>query len=260
MKVGAILPNISYRFQRVWFRNLVVWSKYYKSSVVANLVEPVMVTLALGYGFKSFIQEIEGVSYIQYIVPGFISYAVMNAATFECTFGFYSRMTSQKTFDAIISTPVNIDEVVMGEILFATSKGLLASILMTLVFAAFGMILSPYALFVPFVLTITGFVFSSTGVLYTSFAKSWDFFAYYLTLFITPMIFISGTFIPLSNFPPWVEYLAWFTPLYHSIKISRELVLGNIHSGMLIHLLWLLGFGWIVFTLAVLRIRNRMVV
>src|SRR3990170_4363623 len=217
MRLTQILPNITYRCRWVWYRNLIVWTKFYKSSIVANLGEPVLYLLALGYGFSPLISDVNGVSYMQFLAPGLIAYTAMNAATYECTFSAYARMTAQKTYDAIISTPVDIDEVVAGEVLFGTTKAFFASLAMMVVLSLF-------------------------------------------TLFIAPLYFLSGIFFPLSTMPKWVTDAAWFNPLYHSVELSRGLVMGNLKFEMIENAAWLLIFGTLVFMYAVVRIRKRIIV
>lgn len=259
VRARAILPKLSHRFQWVWYRNMVVWSKFYKSSIVANIVEPLLYLIALGYGFAPLISDVNGMSYMRFIAPGLISYAAINSATFECTYSAYARMSAQKTYDAMISTPVNIDEVVAGEVLFATTKAFLSSLIMMLMITLFGLMTSWTALFIPAVMLLTGFVFSSMAMFFTSYTYSWDFFSYYLTLFIAPMYFLSGIFFPLKTLPEWVAKLAWYTPLYHSVELSRALSLGRLNLGMLEHIVWLLVVGVVVFLSAVYRIRKRII-
>jgi lipooligosaccharide transport system permease protein len=116
------------------------------------------------------------------------------------------------------------------------------------------------ALLVPFVVLITGFVFSSLAMLFTSFTQSWDYFSYYFTLLITPLYFLSGIFFPLSTMPEWVTDIAWFNPLYHSVELSRALIMGNLKPDIIKDALWLLIFGSFVFVYAVMRIRKRIIV
>jgi lipooligosaccharide transport system permease protein len=260
MKIAQILPNVTYRCRWVWYRNLIVWTKFYKSSIVANVGEPLLYLIALGYGFAPLISDINGMSYMQFIAPGLIAYTAMNAATYECTFGAYARMSAQKTYDAIISTPVNIDEVVAGEVLFGMTKSLFASTAMMFVLALFRLIPSPIALLIPLVVLLTGFVFASLAMLFTSFSQSWDFFSYYFTLFVAPLYFLSGIFFPLSTLPEWVRTVAWFTPLYHSVELTRGLIMGNLTFEMVKNAVWLFVFGTLAFTLAVKRIRDRLIV
>jgi lipooligosaccharide transport system permease protein len=131
---------------------------------------------------------------------------------------------------------------------------------MMIVLFLFRLIPAPTALLVPFVVLLTGFVFASMGMLFTSFTRSWDFFSYYFTLFIAPLYFLSGIFFPLSTLPQWVTTIAWFNPLYHSVELTRGLLMGNMRPDMIENALWLLIFGMLVFMYGVVRIRNRIMV
>lgn len=260
MKLASPLPDITHRFKWVWYRNFVVWSKFFKSSMAATIVEPLLYLVGLGLGLSQLIKDINGLSYIQYIAPGLVAYSAMNAATYECTYGSYARMTVQKTYDAIISTPVNIEEVVTGEIAFAASKAIFSSSVMLAVLAIFQLVPTWSALAIPIVTVTTGFVFASLAILFTSFSRSWDFFSYYFTLLIAPLFLLSGTFFPIDTLPFWVTVIAWFTPLFHSVELCRGLFLGEIGLGNFIqHIVWLLAFGTIVFLTAVRRIRKRVI-
>lgn len=258
----ALIPSISGRFKWVWYRNFTVWSKYYKASIVATIVEPFIYLVALGYGFKNLIPEVNGVSYKEFIAPGIVAYSAMYAATFECTYGSYARMTVQKTYDAIVSTPVNLDEVVAGEVTFSATKSLLSSTVIMVVLAVFGLVPSWWAVAVPAIMLLTGFVFGSMAMLFTSYSYSWDFFSYYFTLFIAPLFLISGIFFPLeAPLPDIVIHAAWLTPLYHSVELSRGLFEGSLGPGRAaLHTLWLLVFGTGVFLLAVRRIKKRFII
>src|SRR4030042_3698987 len=99
---------------RVWQRHLTVYTKLYKSSIALNFVEPILYLAALGLGLGAFVNEINGVPYIKFIAPGIIASSSMFAAIYECTYGTYVRMTYQKTFDAILATPANINALVAG--------------------------------------------------------------------------------------------------------------------------------------------------
>ncbi len=260
MRVSRVLPNISYRFIWVWYRNLIVWTKFYKSSIVSNVGEPFLYLIALGYGFAPLISDVNGMSYLQFLAPGLVAYAAMNSATYECTFGAYARMSAQKTYDAIISTPVEIDEIVAGEVLFAATKALFACTIVMVVLLLFKLVPAITAIFVPFVVVLTGFAFASMGILFTSFTQSWDFFSYYFTLFIAPLYFLSGIFFPLSTLPDWVTTIAWFNPLYHSVELTRGLIMGNLKPDMIENVVWLLIFGMSVFVYGAARIRKRIIV
>ncbi len=212
---------------RVWQRHFTVYTKLYKSSFALNFVEPVLYLAALGLGLGAFVKEINGVPYINFIAPGIIASSAMFAAIYECTYGTYVRMTYQKTFDAILATPVNIDDLVTGELMWGASKSLLYGSTIIIVISAFGLVKSPLILLVLPVLFISGLIFAEISIIFTAVVPGIDSFNYFYTLLMTPMFLFSGIFFPLDNLPKVVSKIAFFTPLYHLVNICRSLAQGN---------------------------------
>ncbi len=213
---------------RVWQRNFSVYTKLYKSSMVLNFVEPVLYLIALGIGLGAFVKEINGVPYINFIAPGIIASSSMFAATFECTYGTYVRMTYQKTFDAILATPVNIDDLIAGEIMWGATKSLIYGTIITIVISLFGLIDSAWIILAIPLLFISGLIFAEISVIFVSIVPGIDSFNYFYTLFMTPMFLFSGIFFPLEGLPPVISKIAFFTPLYHFVNIYRALSAGKL--------------------------------
>ena len=211
---------------RVWQRNFTVYTKLYKSSIVLNFVEPTLYLIALGLGLGAFVKEINGVPYINFIAPGIIASSSMFAATFECTYGTYVRMTYQKTFDAILATPVNLDDLVAGELMWAATKSTFYGAIIMIVISLFGLVDSASIIFVIPVLFLSGLLFAVISMIFTAIVPGIDSFNYFYTLFMTPMFLFSGIFFPLNNLPPVVSKIAFFTPLYHLVNICRSLASG----------------------------------
>ncbi len=242
---------------RVWQRDFDVWRKKYAASLTGNLGEPILFLFAMGFGLGSLISPIEGASYIEFIAPGLIGSAVMYGASFECTFGSYTRITVQKTFDAIRVTPISLEEVTAGDILWGATKGMMAGIAFIVVMLIFGLINSFWACLLPVIMVIEAVGFASLAMLFSSKAPTYDFFSYYFTLVVAPMFLFSGIFFPLDTMPLWVQTIAWFTPLTHFISLSRALVLGDVTGGLLADLIWLLLFTCISLSLAIRGVRQR---
>ena len=211
---------------RVWQRNLTVYTKLYRSSIVFNFVEPILYLVALGLGLGSFIKEINGMPYINFIAPGLIASSSMFATASECTYGTYVRMTFQKTFDAILATPVNIDDLVAGEILWGATKSVLYGTIIIIVISVFGLTGSPWIVLAVPVLFISGLIFAETAVIAAAIAPGIDSFSYFFTLILTPSFLFSGIFFPLDTLPPVISKIAFFTPLYHFVNIFRALSTG----------------------------------
>jgi lipooligosaccharide transport system permease protein len=160
----------------------------------------------------------------------------MFAATFECTYGTYIRMTYQKTFDAILATPVNIDDLVAGELMWAATKSTIYGTIIVLVISVMGLVDSPFiAAGIP-VLFISGLIFAEIAIIFTALIPGIDYFNYYFTLFMTPMFLFSGIFFPLDRLPAFALKIAYFTPLYHLVNVTRALSGGALPAG---DILWL---------------------
>ncbi len=223
---------------RVWQRNFTVYTKLYKSSFALNFVEPLLYLAALGLGLGAFVNEINGMPYINFIAPGIIASSSMFAAIYECTYGTYIRMTYQKTFDAILATPINLDDLIAGELMWGATKSVIYGTTIIIVISIFGLVDSALITLVIPVLFITGLIFSEISVIFTAIIPGIDSFNYFYTLFMTPMFLFSGIFFPLDNLPPIVSKIAFFTPLYHLVNICRGFSSGRIFM-VIDDLLWI---------------------
>ena len=251
---------------RVWQRNMTIFRKYWKPLLFPNFFEPLLYLAALGLGLGTFIQRggIEGQSYVQFIAPGLLASNAMFAASFESTFNTYVKLKIQRTYDAIVTTPVNAEDVVAGEYLWAGTRaalygtGFLA--VLTVLGLAFGepLITSWWALFIPPVLLMIGIMFSVTGTLFTSLIDRIDLFSYYFTLVVTPLFLFSGIFFPIEDFPAPVPQVAWFTPLYHAVNVCRALAVGPTPA-VLVDVVWILIFIGALALIPIHLMRRRLI-
>jgi len=243
---------------RVFQRNFKVYTKLYKSSIVLNFVEPVLYLTAFGLGLGGFVSEINGVPYIKYIAPGMIASSAVFAAVYECTYGTFVRMTFQKTFDAILATPVGVDEVTAGELAFGAFKSVLYGTIIMIVITAFGLVRSPLvALAIPAVF-VGGLLVAEICVCFVAIVPGIDSFNYFYTLFLTPMLLFSGIFFPLDGMPRFVAVIAGFTPLYHLVAVCRACAWGDV-SGVWLNALYLVGVAAALSPLPFFLMRRRIV-
>ncbi len=242
------IPKITRSAWIVWLRNKDVFMKTYKVNFIPPFVEPLLYLLALGFGVGSFVNVVENIPYPRFIAPALIAITIMNSSFFECTFASYVRMYYQKTFDAIISTPLSIEEVITGELLWGATRSTISATIMLPVLAAFGVIDLPSSLLlIPFAF-IAGFLFAAIGMCFTAVVPNIDSLSYPSFLFITPMFLFSGTFFPLSILPVQLQYFALAAlPLTHVVIIARSLALAS--PGALA--LAPLSLAWIVLVLPV---------
>jgi lipooligosaccharide transport system permease protein len=228
------IPKLSYRVWKVWRRNFDVFMKTIKVNFLPSLLEPILYLVAFGFGLGGFIPKIEGQPYINFIAPALVAIALMNGSFFECTFGSFVRMYYQKTFDAIVATPVSVEEVVAGELLWGATRATINATIVLGVIAVAGvftsepLITSPLFLLVPLIAFFGGLMFSAIGMCFTAIAPNIDFFNFPTFLFLTPMLFLSGTFFPLSSLPSAAQGIALTVlPLTHLVNITRGVVAGN---------------------------------
>lgn len=224
---------------RVWQRNFKVYTKLYKSSIALNFVEPFLYISAMGLGLGVFIKEINGVSYINFIAPGFIASSSMFAATYECTYGTYVKMNFQKTFDAILATPLNVYDLVAGELLWGATKSMLYGTIIIIVISVLGLVDSPAIVLAIPVLFISGLLFAGIAMIFAAIVPGIETFNYFYTLLMTPMFLFSGIFFPLDSLPPVILKIAFFTPLYHLVNICR-----SFSSGIFLDAIW--DVAWIL--------------
>jgi len=222
----------------VWQRHWLVYTKLYKTSFALNFIEPALYLMAMGFGLGAFVQNIHGRPYIQFIAPGIVASSSVFAAVYECTYGTYIRMTFQKTFDAILATPVNLDDLVAGELLWGATKSVIFGITIMIVIALFGLVDSwRIVLAIPFIF-LGGLIFAELSVLFCAIVPGIDSFSYFYTLFMTPLFLFSGIFFPLDAMPHMVSNLAFLSPLYHLVSICRAFSAGVI-STVIGSMVWL---------------------
>ena len=254
------VPKLSYRVWKVWMRNKDVFMKTYKTNFLPSLLEPVLYLFALGLGLGSFVQPINGQPYIQFIAPALVAVSMMFSSFYECTFASFVRMYFQKTFDAIIATPVTIEEVITGEILWGATKSLINSSIVLGVIIAFGVVPTPLFLLIPPLSFLVGLLFSSLAMCFTAIVPNIESFNYPNFLFITPMFLLSGTFFPLTSMPEFLQIAAQiFLPLTNAVAATRALVLSDIQPSILLNLAWILIVTPFFFVLSVNLMKRRLI-
>jgi lipooligosaccharide transport system permease protein len=251
-------PALSPRALAVWRRNFLVWRKLALPSLLGNLADPMIYLFGLGYGLGGLLPEVQGVSYIAFLAAGTVCASTMNAASFEALYSGFSRMHVQRTWEAIMNAPVSLDDVVAGECLWAATKATISGAAILLVIALLGFVSSPLALAALPVIFLTGLCFAALGLTVTVISPSYDFFMYYFTLFITPMVLLSGVFFPMDQLPAAVRTMADILPLTHAVDLVRPLAFGILPEQIFIHIGALFSITLVAFWLAVTLARRRL--
>ena len=253
--------NLSYRIGYVFLRNLYSYKRFVVPTFLVSLIEPLFYLITFGVGMGAYMGAFGGRPYLHFLVPGVLVTAVMMSSSFECLYGTYIKIVHEKVYDSLIATPVSADEAVAGDIAWGSFRGLISGTLMMSVALAMGVApASPVRLAVLLVFMVfIGVLFGALAMIVTSVAPSFDFFSYYTELVITPMLFFSGVFFPLDNFPGWMKTLAEFLPLTHAVRISRALFTGEPAPRAGWGLAGLFVLAAVVFTISIRMMRKRLI-
>jgi lipooligosaccharide transport system permease protein len=245
------------RWVSVWRRNFLVWKKLFIASVLSNLADPLILLFGLGYGLGALLPSVEGMSYLAFFAAGTLCSATMFTASFESMFSGFSRMHGQKTWDAILYAPLTIDDIVLGEVVWAASKAWLSGATILAVVAVFGLAASPIVVLALPVAFLVGLAFAAVGLIMTVLAKNWDFFSFYMTLIMTPMTMISGVFFPADQLPRPVLVVAQALPLYHGVELVRPLIAGRMPGDLVLHICVLITYAAVGYAVAIRFARRR---
>jgi len=242
----------------VWKRNALVWRKLAIPALLGNIGEPLLYLVALGFGLGALVGNVQGTDYLTFIASGFICASVMNTASFEAIYSSYTRMAVQDTWTAMLYTPLEVEDILVGEVMWAATKALLSAVAILLVAMVLGAVHSWNALWILPLSLFAGAVFASMALVMTAIARSYDFFMYYFTLALTPMFLFGGVFFPLDGMPPMVQAAAQLLPLTHTIDIIRPLTTGAPIEHLLLHLAVLSLYGVAAYLLALRLVRKRL--
>ena len=254
-------PDLSLRWWPVFLRNLLVWRKLAIPSLVGNIAEPLMWLVAFGYGMGALVGSVHvggaRVPYILFLASGSICMSAMNAASFEALYSAFSRMHVQKTWDGIMNAPVNLDNVVLAEMLWAGFKSLFAGTAILFVMLALGISHSPKLLAAWAVLLGVGIAFACIALIFNALAQGYDFFTYYFTLFLTPMMFLSGVFFPREQLPGPLRAFSEWLPLTNAVELVRPMFMDRWPERPLVPLLVLAAYAVAAFWAALALTRRR---
>ncbi len=244
---------------QVWHRNFRVWLKHIQASLIGNLGQPFLFLLAMGYGLGRSVPEIEGLTYLQFIAPGLVASSVMYGAAFEATYGSYTRLSTQGTFEAILMTPISVQELAMGEILWGATKGLIGGIIMLVTLPLFGVTPSIWSAALIPVLFAEGIIFSALGLIMTAVATNYDFFNYFTSLVITPLFLFSGIFFSLKAIGDPLRQFLYFLPLSSVVELSRTFCYGRLDWNIGLELLNVSFFSISCTVIAIFLLKRRLI-
>jgi len=253
-------PSLAQRLFSVWYRHMRVYTKNRPSHGLPPFLEPLLFLMGVGLGLgKRIIGPMDGLPYIDFLGTGLLVTAAMFTAAYECTFGTFIRLEFEKVYDGMLAAPITVNNLIVGEIIWAGTKGLFFTFAVLCVLMAFGIIELPAGLLTPFVGFLTGMMFATLSLLVTSFVKTINHFNFYLTGIISPMFFFSGVVFPVSNLPASIRFVAEIVPLTHAVRLSRAICTSNYRPVLLASLAYIAIFTTITGILAIRRLRRRLV-
>lgn len=243
----------------VWRRNLLVWRKMMGPSLLFNFGEPFIYLIGLGYGLGRFIGDMAGIPYITFLATGILASSAMNTATFEGLYSVYARMVPQQTYEGMLATPLQVDDIAAGEMLWCATKGLISSVAILVVAAAMGAVREPAALLCLPLFLLVGLCFAGPALMVASISHSWEFFAYYATLVIAPMFVLCGVFYPTTALPDFLQGIVIFLPLTHAVQLVRPVAAGLPVENVLLHVGVLAAYAFAGFYVALILLRRRLI-
>jgi lipooligosaccharide transport system permease protein len=243
----------------VMSRDVVLFRRYWKATTFSSIVQPTIYLLAFGLGFGSLVSRVGHVKYVEYVATGVVATAVLFSSAFPGMFNTFIRWQFQRTYDALLAAPVDVEELVTAEILWISIRSGVYGLAPLVVGIAFGLHPAPGMLLVPLIGFITGFGFAAFGVLIAAVAKTIDNFNYVTSAVLTPMFLVAGTFFPISALPHALRVIAKFNPLYHCVALVRDVSLGTFATADLAHAAVLLAFALAMWRLAIWRLERRLI-
>lgn len=243
----------------VWRRNAAMYKKTWKWNILPNFFEPVFYLFSIGIGVGAYISEMGGTSYLAFIAPGLVCVAAMNGASFEVTYNIYVRLVFEKTYDAMLTTPIEPDDVLVGEILWAVTRSCVYGGCFFVVLMLFGLTPLPSSLSVIFVIPMTGLLFAAIGMVFSLRIPNIDMFSFYFTLFLTPLFLFSDVFFPLKErlTGAWL-WVAEALPLLHPVRLARASFRSEFSAIVFWDLAYTLGMSLLLLLWARRSVRDRL--
>ena len=255
-RVGRLEPAA---LAGVMYRDVAIFSRYWKATTFSSIVQPTIYLLAFGLGFKAIQHLPGGVTYQQYVATGVVATAVLFSSAFPGMFNTFIRWQFQRTYDAILAAPVDVEELITAEVIWISARAGVYGLAPLFVGFAFGLEPTPGMLLVPLIGFVTGFGFACFGVTVAAVAKTIDNFNYVTSAVLTPMFLVAGTFFPISNLPAGLKVIAELNPLYHCVQLVRDACINGLGPADIGHAAVLVGFGLLMWRVAINRLGRRLI-
>ncbi len=254
------IPKIRYGTLAVWHRNVLVWRKLIIPALLMNFGEPLLYLLGLGFGLGAFVGEMAGMPYLAFLASGIVASSAMTTATFEGMYSVFTRMVPQRTYEAILASPLEVDDILAGEMLWCATKSVISGTAILTVASILGVVHGWQALWAIPAVFLIGLCFAGPAMIMSAFASNYDFFNYYFVLVVTPMFIVCGVFYPIDTLPATIQNVVQVLPLTHAVALARPLVTGTQLTQPWLHIVILMAYAMISFYFAVVLVRKRLLV
>jgi lipooligosaccharide transport system permease protein len=242
----------------VMSRDITVFFRSWRSTTFSAIVEPIVFLLAFGLGFGALISNVEGVDYIQFVGTGVVAATIVFSSAFPGMFQTFIKGRLQKTYDALLSTPVNVDELVTAEVLWISIRTGVYATAPIVVAVAFGLRPGWGIVFVPLIAFLTAFGLAAFGVTIAAIMKAIQNFSYIISAVLTPLVLLAGTYFPVDTLPKWAYVADHFNPLYHCVELVRHAAFG-FERADLGHVGALVFIAVVMWRVAIWKLRPRLI-
>jgi lipooligosaccharide transport system permease protein len=235
----------------------------YTKSLISNglppFLEPLIFLAGIGLGMGRYIDTMAGMPYLTFLATGLPITAAMFTAAFECSYGTFIRLEFDHTYEGMLAAPISVHDLLIGEIIWAGTKGVFFSCAVIVIVGAFGLVPMPWALTTPIIGFLTGVMFASLSMLITSIVKNINHFNFYFTGFLSPMFFFSGVVFPIENLPAALRPVAEIFPLTHVVRLCRAGDFATFTPMLLLDLLFIVAFTLATGYFGVARLKKKLI-
>ncbi len=205
-------------------RNWTVYKKDFLANVSPTVADPALILVSLGLGLGAFLTDVQGMSYMEFLAPGLIIATALFTSFFESSYSFYVRMTFENIFKAMLTTPIGINEIVFGELIWVGLKGALMAFGVSVVLSLFGLMSNAYLL--PMTALVGGIVAipcGAMGLIASALVRNINQFQTVYSFVIAPLFYLSGIFFPIDNMNVYVRGVAELFPVIHGVRLAQSL-------------------------------------
>jgi lipooligosaccharide transport system permease protein len=257
--IVPVSPPLWQRIYSVWFRHLRVYSRNLISNALPPFLEPLIFLVGIGLGLSQYIPQMRGVPYIEYLASGLMMTAAMFTSAFECSFGTYIRLEFDKVYDGMLGAPITANNLLVGEILWAGTKGLVFSLSVLIITSAFGILPLGPTLVAPLIGFLTGTMFAALGFLVTSLVSNINQFNFFFSGFISPMFFFSGVIFPVENLPDIIRPVSEILPLTHPVRLVRGFAMSELAPIHIFDLAYMVVLTVLLSAWAIHRLKRKLI-